>query len=241
MKSLFASDGRCWPAYSMDYSLLAQILHLAPLMKWEVQLALPGTGFPGSFHKEAFFSCHRAVTPLSVYKCAPTQVINTARSCFALWECRAGGHCHIHPALLWTAPQVREEAAGSCMSSSQATGIGKLLPTLQTRAFLYMQWQIIIWHICRTAGYMAAQVLPADVAFPSTYAQFLNPVWLKVSHMPHLSCKGLSLFPDLPPSSTQKFIPHGWDTRAGVRGIALPTGSRGTKHPTTFCAPGLLP
>lgn len=152
-----------------------------------------------------------------------------------------GCHCHIHPALLWTAPQVREEAAGSCMSSSQATGIGKLLPTLQTRAFLYMQWQIIIWHICRTAGYMAAQVLPADVAFPSTYAQFLNPVWLKVSHMPHLSCKGLSLFPDLPPSSTQKFIPHGWDTRAGVRGIALPTGSRGTKHPTTFCAPGLLP
>lgn len=103
-----------------------------------------------------------------------------------------GCHCHIHPALLWTAPQVREEAAGSCMSSSQATGIGKLLPTLQTRAFLYMQWQIIIWHICRTAGYMAAQVLPADVAFPSTYAQFLNPVWLKVSLMPHLSCKGLS-------------------------------------------------
>lgn len=62
-----------------------------------------------------------------------------------------GCHCHIHPALLWTAPQVREEAAGSCMSSSQATGIGKLLPTLQTRAcsraFLYMQWQIIIWHL----------------------------------------------------------------------------------------------
>lgn len=64
-----------------------------------------------------------------------------------------GCHCHIHPALLWAAPQVREEAAGSCMSSSQATGIGKLRPTLQTRAcswaFLYMQGQLIIWHICR--------------------------------------------------------------------------------------------
>lgn len=91
------------------------------------------------------------------------------------------------------------------------------------------------------AGSMAAQVLTAVVAFPSTHSQFLNPAWVKVSLMPHLSCKGQSLFPDLPPSSTQKLIPHGWDTRAGVRGIALPTGSTGTKHPATFCAPELLP